>query len=61
MLDPDISTQDALRLLTDPDNDPRRPRPPTLPPADGLGRRRRRMMGGLGEVLAPDLLPGRLP
>jgi len=60
MLDPDISTQDALRLLTDPDNDPA-----------GLDRRRflqlmgwgvgaGAMMGGLGEVLAPDLLPGRL-
>ncbi len=60
MLDPDISTDDALRLLTDPDNDPK-----------GLDRRRflqlmgwgvgaGAMLGGLGEVLLPSMLPGRL-
>lgn len=60
MLDPDISTADALRLLTAPDNDPA-----------GLDRRRflqlmgwgvgaGAMLGGLGEVLAADLLPGQL-
>jgi uncharacterized protein (DUF1501 family) len=60
MLDPDISTQDALRLLTDPDNDPR-----------GLDRRRflqlmgwgvgaGAMMGGLGEVVLPGMMPSRL-
>ncbi|MDO8363848.1 MAG: DUF1501 domain-containing protein [Actinomycetota bacterium] len=60
MIDPDISTQDALRLLTTPDDDPR-----------GLDRRRflqlmgwgvgaGALAGGLGEVFAPGLMPGRL-
>ncbi len=60
MLDPDISTQDALRLLTVPDDDP-----------SGMDRRRFLqlmgwgvgagvLVGSLGEVIAPDLLPGRI-
>ncbi|MFZ2444219.1 MAG: DUF1501 domain-containing protein, partial [Ilumatobacteraceae bacterium] len=61
MIDPDISTADALRLLTARDN------------IDAAGMDRRRFLqmmgwgvgagalfGGLGEVLAADLLPGRL-
>ena len=59
MLDPDISTADARRLLMSLDNDP-----------GGLDRRRflqlvgwgvgaGAMAGGLGELLAVDLLPGR--
>ena len=61
MIDPDISTADALRLLTARDN------------IDAAGMDRRRflqmmgwgvgagaLLGGLGEVLAADLLPGRL-
>ena len=64
MLDPDISTADALRLLTIPAVDQ---------PDDRLGMDRRRflqmmgwgvgagaLMGGLGETIGADLLPGRL-
>ncbi len=60
MLDPDISTQDALRLLTVPDDDP-----------SGMDRRRflqlmgwgvgaGLLVGSLGEVFAPEMLPGRI-
>ena len=64
MLDPDISTADALRLLTIPAVDH---------PDDPLGMDRRRflqmmgwgvgagaLMGGLGETIGADWLPGRL-
>lgn len=64
MIDPDISTADALRLLTIPAVDR---------PDDPLGMDRRRflqmmgygvgagaLMGGLGETLGADLLPGHL-
>ena len=64
MLDPDISTADALRLLTIPAVDR---------PDDPLGMDRRRflqmmgwgvgagaLMGGLGETIGADWLPGRL-
>ncbi len=64
MIDPDISTADALRLLTVPAIDR---------PDDPLGMDRRRflqmmgygvgagaLMGGLGETIGADLLPGRM-
>jgi len=62
MIDPDISTQDALALLSVP-----------VDPTDRLAMDRRRflqlmgygvgagaVLGGLGELVAPDLIPGRL-
>jgi len=59
-LDPDISTQDALRLLTDPDNDPRGMDRRRFLQLMGYGVGAGLMAGGLGEVVARDLLPGRV-
>jgi len=59
-LDPDISTQDALRLLTDPDNDPRGMDRRRFLQLMGYGVGAGLMAGGLGEVVGRDLLPGRV-
>lgn len=60
MIDPDISTADALRLLTVPDNDPKGMDRRRFLQLMGWGVGAGAMFGGLGEVVAADLLPGRL-
>lgn len=64
MLDPDISTEDAKRLLsisdiTDPDDRLALDRRRFLQMV-GWGVGAGAMIGGLGEAIAPDLVPGRL-
>jgi len=58
-LDPDISTQDALRLLTRDDNDPKGLDRRRFLQLMGMGAGAGVMLGGLGEMTMPGVLPGR--